>query len=327
MGRNKTRLGFTIVELLIVIVVIAILAAITIVAYNGIQQRSTNSAVQSETAQFVKKIEAYKIANSAELYPTTQSAAGISSSSSDVRYVYDTGTNSYCVQSKRNIISYFATSINPSVRPGLCINAPETMIGWWKMNNSITDDSVSASVGSATNITVAVGQNGQANQAYAFDGSTSFLQIPSNSTLSTSMQTVSLWVNTSPATGTRVFAATRGGASSGWLLANVNSAITLDCGTSSNRYSSNTSLTANTWMLLTGVCAQDGTVALYINGVAAGAGTTVNRASMASSTNLVIGRDSYTPQYYTAGSFDDVRVYKRALTAAEVQDLYTQGAL
>ena len=35
---TKSR-GFTIVELLIVIVVIAILAAITVVAYNGIQNR------------------------------------------------------------------------------------------------------------------------------------------------------------------------------------------------------------------------------------------------------------------------------------------------
>ena len=32
--------GFTIVELLIVIVVIGILAAITVVAYNGIQERA-----------------------------------------------------------------------------------------------------------------------------------------------------------------------------------------------------------------------------------------------------------------------------------------------
>ncbi|MEO7905179.1 MAG: prepilin-type N-terminal cleavage/methylation domain-containing protein [Candidatus Saccharimonadales bacterium] len=36
---NKMR-GFTVVELLIVIVVIGILAAITIVAYRGIQQRA-----------------------------------------------------------------------------------------------------------------------------------------------------------------------------------------------------------------------------------------------------------------------------------------------
>ena len=43
---NKS--GFTIVELLIVIVVIAVLAAISIVAYNGIQNRAYNSAVQSD---------------------------------------------------------------------------------------------------------------------------------------------------------------------------------------------------------------------------------------------------------------------------------------
>lgn len=42
MHKRNTR-GFTIVDLLIVIVVIAILAAITIVAFNGIQQRARNT--------------------------------------------------------------------------------------------------------------------------------------------------------------------------------------------------------------------------------------------------------------------------------------------
>lgn len=52
--------GFTIVELLIAIVVIGILAAITIVAYNGIQDRANDTAVQSDLGSFIKKIKLYE---------------------------------------------------------------------------------------------------------------------------------------------------------------------------------------------------------------------------------------------------------------------------
>ncbi|MDB5167887.1 MAG: putative Fimbral protein [Candidatus Saccharibacteria bacterium] len=56
MKRDK---GFTIVELLIVIVVIGILAAITIVAYNGIQTRARNSQTISVIGTYQKVMMLY----------------------------------------------------------------------------------------------------------------------------------------------------------------------------------------------------------------------------------------------------------------------------
>lgn len=45
---NRKQNGFTIVELLIVIVVIGILAAIVIVAFNGVQTRAQNAQKATE---------------------------------------------------------------------------------------------------------------------------------------------------------------------------------------------------------------------------------------------------------------------------------------
>lgn len=53
----KDQKGFTIVELLIVIVVIGILAAITIVAYNGIQNRAKDTKYKGTADTIIKKIE------------------------------------------------------------------------------------------------------------------------------------------------------------------------------------------------------------------------------------------------------------------------------
>ena len=51
--------GFTIVELLIVVVVIAILAAITIVSYTGITNRANQSASKAAATTVQKKAELY----------------------------------------------------------------------------------------------------------------------------------------------------------------------------------------------------------------------------------------------------------------------------
>ena len=71
---KNTPQGFTIVELLIVIVVIAILAAISIVSYNGIQARARNTARLTMAENTIKLLELYKATYGD--YPTLEAGKG-----------------------------------------------------------------------------------------------------------------------------------------------------------------------------------------------------------------------------------------------------------
>lgn len=74
MVKNKThRDGFTIVELLIVIVVIGILAAIVIVAYNGVQERSRVQKTNTDLNTLVKAINVARLNTNKTLMGVTGS--------------------------------------------------------------------------------------------------------------------------------------------------------------------------------------------------------------------------------------------------------------
>lgn len=81
MWAKQKQSGFTIVELLIVIVVIGVLAAITIVAFNGIQSRAKSAKVQQDLKSMQKLVELYKAENGS--YPSTSNAWSYSSSNAD----------------------------------------------------------------------------------------------------------------------------------------------------------------------------------------------------------------------------------------------------
>lgn len=82
--QTKSR-GFTIVELLIVIVVIAILAAITIIAYNGIQNRAKTAQYQGDANAIIKVAEAANAKPDGTGYPADPTGFPSSTSSEDVK--------------------------------------------------------------------------------------------------------------------------------------------------------------------------------------------------------------------------------------------------
>lgn len=135
-GGSRHRAGFTVVELLIVIVVIGILAAITIVAYSGIQSKAKDAQTDSALSQLKGGLELYNANNG--FYPNACGAddAGcavsllgsylvptyistLPTTSAMIGYVRGSGANtSYAIN-----VDYIA---KPDCKTGVGVNP-----GWW----------------------------------------------------------------------------------------------------------------------------------------------------------------------------------------------------
>lgn len=122
--------GFTIVELLIVVIVIAILAAITIVAYNGIQNRAKASATQTAASQAAKKIQTFAVDN-VDTYPEATGTDGIGNFSSlgiptsgSSTYQYSANNTvtprTFCVTATTSNVSYYVSNASSTPVLGAC---------------------------------------------------------------------------------------------------------------------------------------------------------------------------------------------------------------
>jgi prepilin-type N-terminal cleavage/methylation domain-containing protein len=186
--------GFTIVELLVVIVVIGVLASISIVSYAGVTQQANVAALKSDLSNSIKQLNVYRVQNVAGVYPITLdcSASPVadsiclkSSGGNTYQYVVDDVYNpqGFCVSSSVNGISYMTTDVSEiasgdcrSYKLAISLDAGDTA-SYPSPFNGTTMYDLSGNNNNATLIN-GVGYSVSNNGCLIFDGNNDYVDMP-----------------------------------------------------------------------------------------------------------------------------------------------------
>lgn len=216
MRKHQYSPAFTIVELLVVIVVIGVLAAITLIAYTGVSQRAIASSLKSDLTNAATQLKLDQVNNGS--YPTTLNLAnggkGIPSSSGTT-YTYAANNvaipPTFCITA-RNGNTIYKVSDDTSPSPGGCLadgvassglmldlNAgnlasyPGTGPIWLDFSNNLSNATL------VNNTTYDAANGG----AIIFDGVSSYasIQVPNLTTVAT----VEIWAKIVPCSDKMIF--------------------------------------------------------------------------------------------------------------------------
>lgn len=120
---NRQQQGFTIVELIVIIVVIGILATVTIVVYSGTRSQAHATSLKSDLSNNSKILEIAGVRQGR--YPADKESANggqglVVTKGNILNYNTDAQGSKYCLQAVGNGLTYFMTSNSSYPEAGVC---------------------------------------------------------------------------------------------------------------------------------------------------------------------------------------------------------------
>ena len=202
------------------------------------------------------------------------------------------------------------------------------LVAWYKFDGNANDSSGNGNNGTIHGVTLTTDRNGKPDSAYSFDGD-DWISVAHSASLSSSALTISVWLNPSDWYGVN----------REWLPIVCKADYTYtegsyrfqiqNCGTVI-QYGLFGTVTATggielgKWQQVVATL-DENRLSIYLNGKLVGVDENPGSIGMLSDT-LEIGRDKVGGMEYFCGLMDDLRIYNRALSAAEVKSLYEEGA-
>ncbi|MFT4259497.1 LamG-like jellyroll fold domain-containing protein [Microbacterium sp.] len=313
------RRGFTVVELLIVIVVIAILATITAVSYRGITARATETAIKSDLQTLATQLELDAAENGE--YPASASVANGGKGlvvGGGRTFTYSLVGEGYCLSVTAGSVTYYYSSSVRQITSTSCGGTDPAPIAEWKFNEGSGTTAGDSSgngytlTASGSGLWTASGHSG----AGMSNACTGYFYRNGLGAENLSTWTVAFWYKR---TGTSTsYANIIWDTNQYWI--EVNSSGNLGFG--SGEYSYPIAMPLNAWHFIALVAdSASSKLTYYYDGNVVKTDTITINAALKRSNTWWFGKGE---DDCMRGYLDDVRIYSSALTQEQVQSVMSK---
>ena len=206
------------------------------------------------------------------------------------------------------------------------------LVGYWPFNGNANDESGNGNNGTVNGATLTTDRFGNANSAYSFNGTSNYIQVAHNSIFdfeTPNSITISSWIKTSMTTGAVIVqkqsgvGATQNGVSCGILDTNgyLHGVSKKTNGTQSLISHPASGFNNNNWHHFVYTFSA-GVAKIYLDGALLNSQTNTGSTIANSTTNLIFGYGLPLNNFYYNGKLDDIGIWNRALSQAEITAMY-----